>query len=496
MSVSRVLVIDDSTTLRKLVEIAMRGTGFDIDFAATGSDGVTRARSSRPDVILLDYLLPDLESTEVVQLLSDDQVTALVPVVVMSANEVSIFDSFRKFPAVVDFVGKPFTPAEIRSRLESAIKGTSTAPLQVVPESTPPPMPAARARPRTRQTIAPPMVEGAPTDDLQLRGNLMQTPLLELLRLLASSAMTGSLTVQLAEQINIYIRRGEIVMVHAGGTPELVSQAQAGGGRAGELPIAMQRESTRMLDEVLGAAAGRFWWQAVATLPDHVEAFGRPISVTSIALARQRRQAVGPKLDAKFLDEIYDRTPRFSEKLAGSRLEGDEQRLLGIIDGRTSVREILAKSNISSDRAAAIFARLRNVDLIRSDQTSGITDVDGGAVAVLDDDANGFIASVRAHLQKRPAPIETVVIGRANDLASIVLKQRVRMVLINSRMWTASGVAPTELAPLATAGNIVLVAVLDTPNPAELDAMISLGMHAVLVKPIHVNDLERLLSMP
>ena len=40
MNASRVLVIDDSTTLRKLVEIAMRGTGIDVDFAATGSDGV------------------------------------------------------------------------------------------------------------------------------------------------------------------------------------------------------------------------------------------------------------------------------------------------------------------------------------------------------------------------------------------------------------------------------------------------------------------------
>jgi DNA-binding response OmpR family regulator len=117
MSASRVLVIDDSTTLRKLVEIAMRGTGMDIDFAATGSDGVVRARSARPDVILLDYLLPDLESTEVCQLLSDDTSTAKVPVVVMSANQSDVFESFRRFPAVVDFVGKPFSPSEIRTRL-------------------------------------------------------------------------------------------------------------------------------------------------------------------------------------------------------------------------------------------------------------------------------------------------------------------------------------------------------------------------------------------
>ena len=48
MDGSRILVIDDSTTLRKLVEIAMRGTGCEVDFAANGSDGVTRARSAAP----------------------------------------------------------------------------------------------------------------------------------------------------------------------------------------------------------------------------------------------------------------------------------------------------------------------------------------------------------------------------------------------------------------------------------------------------------------
>jgi len=141
--VSRVLVIDDSTTLRKLVEIAMRGSGIEIDFAATGSDGVSRARSQRPDAILLDFLLPDLSSTEVCQRLADDSTTSRVPIVVMSANQPSVFASFQKFPTVVDFVGKPFTPSDIRSRLESAVKT---------------PIETRRTRPRSRSnTLRPPL---------------------------------------------------------------------------------------------------------------------------------------------------------------------------------------------------------------------------------------------------------------------------------------------------------------------------------------------------
>ena len=61
----RVLVIDDSTTLRKLVEIALRGTGAEIDFAASGSEGIRRAAAHPPDVILLDFMLPDMQGVDV-----------------------------------------------------------------------------------------------------------------------------------------------------------------------------------------------------------------------------------------------------------------------------------------------------------------------------------------------------------------------------------------------------------------------------------------------
>jgi CheY-like chemotaxis protein len=465
MSPSRVLVIDDSTTLRKLVEIAMRGTGFDIDFAATGSDGLLRARAARPDVILLDYLLPDLESTEVVQQLSDDSETAHVPVVVMSANESTVFESFRRFPAVVDFVGKPFTPTEIRSRLESAIKGQ-----------------------RPRETIAP-TPEGE--DALQLRGNLLFVPILDVLRLLGGPSSTGTLELELVETYRIYIRKGEILMVTKKGfDASSLTQANV---RASELPMTLLRQSTKLLEDVLGATVGRFAWRPVLALPDYVEAFGRSLSVTSIALARQRKAQPESPLTAKFLDEVYDRTPRFSEKLAGARLEPEEQRLLGLIDGRTTVRDILVRAEISSDRAAAVFARLRNVDLIRCEARSSFADLDGGAVAVLDTDHTEFLPAVRAHLAKRPAPIETVVVEQPEQLAATVLKQRVRMVLINSRLCTPA-IVQSELAPISTAGTITVIGVLDAPNPTELDAMIKAGMHAVLVKPIHVNDLERLLS--
>src|SRR6185436_14422897 len=182
MDGSRILVIDDSTTLGKLVEIALRGTGCQVDFAVTGSDGVSRARASQPDVILLDYLLPDLRSAEVCRRLRDDSATSRVPVVIMSANERSVLEDFRTFSSVVGFIGKPFTAAEIRSRLEGVVRrsvrlarGTGGA---------------------NEASLASASSADGIDGGLQLRGDLGAAPVLEVLRLLAAIHATGTLVLE------------------------------------------------------------------------------------------------------------------------------------------------------------------------------------------------------------------------------------------------------------------------------------------------------------
>ncbi len=560
---SRVLVIDDSTTLRKLVEIAMRGSGIEIDFAATGSDGVSRARSVRPDVILLDFLLPDLSSTEVCQRLADDSTTSCVPIVVMSANQPSVFASFQKFPTVVDFVGKPFTPSDIRSRLETAVKtpieskrarsrSNTLRPALESAAALPPTVLAAATRslqevlgsrlgdradeicdvllapdviaeivaafggPRHSE---PQLVEG----DLQLQGNLMTTPLLEVLRLLTSSAATGTLIIELSARFWIHLRRGGVLMAttsrfdesslgtvppssinaellanarriqRAEGKPSLISLAQAGVAQVSDLPAELHAAGGRLLGELLGITAGRFAWNPSATLPEYVDAFGRHLSITSIALSRHR-QTADISLPPVFLDEVYDRTPRFSEKLGGARLSRDEQRLLGLIDGRYTVREILGKADVSMDRAAAIFSRLRNVDLIRTEAGSTVQEIAGGAVLVVDSDEDTFVGPLRAHFARRPQPIEVVSVDNPPELSQLMMRMRPRLVLFNTALIPAD-VVRREIAPISRAGTMVLAAILEKPDPQLVDAMLRAGVHAVFTKPIHINDLERMASL-
>ena len=138
MVAPRLLVIDDSLTIRRVLELALGGAGWRLEVAATGQAGITLARAAPPALILLDYVLPDLPGAEVCALLAADPRTANVPVVVMSGKDQEIRQFFRNQRTVVDFVAKPFTPAEIIQVVTRALGGGpgTTSSLGVVPTGT------------------------------------------------------------------------------------------------------------------------------------------------------------------------------------------------------------------------------------------------------------------------------------------------------------------------------------------------------------------------
>jgi len=80
-----VLIVDDSDKNRKLAVSVLSAAGFETLEAATGAEGVSLASERRPDVILMDIRLPDMDGTEAARTLGADDRTAGIPVVAMSA---------------------------------------------------------------------------------------------------------------------------------------------------------------------------------------------------------------------------------------------------------------------------------------------------------------------------------------------------------------------------------------------------------------------------
>src|SRR4051794_8693287 len=132
----RLLVIDDSATIRKLVEISFRGSPWELEFAGTGARGISQAHESGPQVILLDYVLPDMKATEVCRRLAADERCAQIPVLLMSAKTELGNEDLRRMGRVMGFVAKPFSGEELVTRV-NALGGTAAA--------APAPLPAPRS---------------------------------------------------------------------------------------------------------------------------------------------------------------------------------------------------------------------------------------------------------------------------------------------------------------------------------------------------------------
>jgi CheY-like chemotaxis protein len=119
MMTQHLLVVDDSPTVRKLVELTFRGTPWIIDYASTGGEAIQLARRTLPNVILLDFVLPDMHGVDVCQRLALEAPTATIPIVIMSGKETAP-DLCRNVGSVCAYLTKPSTPALIRTEVEAA----------------------------------------------------------------------------------------------------------------------------------------------------------------------------------------------------------------------------------------------------------------------------------------------------------------------------------------------------------------------------------------
>lgn len=110
-----VLVADDSLTIRKLVETVLTTEGYQVITAETGADCLARAAAEKPGLILLDYLLPDMQGTDVCRSLINSPETWEIPVLMMSSNGNAIRQLYQDLNNVADYLTKPFAPSVLKA---------------------------------------------------------------------------------------------------------------------------------------------------------------------------------------------------------------------------------------------------------------------------------------------------------------------------------------------------------------------------------------------
>jgi two-component system OmpR family response regulator len=127
----RVLVVDDESTLAELVTMALRYEGWEVRSAGAGLAAVRLAREFRPDVVVLDVMLPDLSGLEVLHRLRERSPN--LPVLFLTAKD-AVEDRIAGLTAGGDdYVTKPFSLEELVLRLRALLRRTRVA--EVVPSS-------------------------------------------------------------------------------------------------------------------------------------------------------------------------------------------------------------------------------------------------------------------------------------------------------------------------------------------------------------------------
>jgi DNA-binding response OmpR family regulator len=119
--VTRVLVIDDEAAIRLLCRVNLEAERMQVDEAADGNAGLEQARSVKPDVILLDVMMPGLDGWQVAEELVSDERTKDIPIVFLTARA-DFRDRERGLEAGgIAYLTKPFNPVELAALIEDLL---------------------------------------------------------------------------------------------------------------------------------------------------------------------------------------------------------------------------------------------------------------------------------------------------------------------------------------------------------------------------------------
>jgi two-component system alkaline phosphatase synthesis response regulator PhoP len=127
----KILVIDDEPHVVKIVESRLKVSGFEIIAAYGGKEGLEKAKQEKPDLILLDIIMPDIDGLEVLVRLRQDEDTKSIPVIMLSARGETddIVKSITEGNAK-DYIVKPYIAADFLKKINRAL-----APDKQIPES-------------------------------------------------------------------------------------------------------------------------------------------------------------------------------------------------------------------------------------------------------------------------------------------------------------------------------------------------------------------------
>lgn len=122
---NRVLIVDDDPALAEMLGIVLQGEGYDVRHCLDGTGALSMFRDSKPDLILLDVMLPGMNGVEVCRRIREE---SDVPIIMLTARTDTVDVVNGLEAGADDYVSKPFKPAELLARVRARLRRGDDAP--------------------------------------------------------------------------------------------------------------------------------------------------------------------------------------------------------------------------------------------------------------------------------------------------------------------------------------------------------------------------------
>jgi two-component system alkaline phosphatase synthesis response regulator PhoP len=118
----KILVVDDEENILELVDYNLKKEGYQVSSVMSGEEALESARSLKPDLILLDLMLPGVDGLEVCKILKSDPITATIPIIMLTAKgeETDIVTGLEL--GADDYISKPFSPRVLLARARTILR--------------------------------------------------------------------------------------------------------------------------------------------------------------------------------------------------------------------------------------------------------------------------------------------------------------------------------------------------------------------------------------
>jgi DNA-binding response OmpR family regulator len=434
MAGEKILNIDDSPTVQRLIEMILSSQGYQVVLASDGEEGILKAKSERPALILVDFVMPKMNGYQVCKTLKEDPEFRDTPIILVTSKGDKVGSKFVDVLGISEYFTKPFQPEELLSKIrevldkkaeEEAAAKAAAAKSRSAP-ATAPARGAATSSPEGLEAMVTAIVKRILDDFVQntlpalvsklqgggkgggaaIQGNLAAFRIVELMQMLALQRQSGRLVISRPEgEAEIFVKEGAIVFAgstmngNVGGIDGLLKKSCRVGDdglqharRIAEMtgqPLDGVLAQEKILDQkTFGACLKRHTesvvfkameWQNGDFFFDKTLApvFANPVSlkVDDLILEGTRRSDEWVLIQQKIpnFSMIFEPLIGNAEELTRRGLSDMDLKVFAMVDGRSTVQEIIDKAMLSDFDVAKSMFILLSVNLIRKKGTPKMT---------------------------------------------------------------------------------------------------------------------------